>query len=160
MIFLFLIFKNIFFIYSWEIHREAQTQAEGEAGSTQGARCGTWSWVSRITPKGEGRHQTAEPPRDPCCWLWTWRGHVPRNVGSFWKLSVIYLLSWEVIVPRSKILSLNGQYVISVKGDRSMKAKLVLVNMGCLPSLMSWTVFRWALPTYLKICCISFQLLY
>ena len=31
----------------------------------QGARCGTRSQVSRITPWAEGRRQTAEPPRDP-----------------------------------------------------------------------------------------------
>ena len=29
--------------------------AEGEAGSMQGARCGTRPWVSRITPWAEGR---------------------------------------------------------------------------------------------------------
>ena len=45
--------------------REAETQAEGEAGSMQGARCGTPSRDSRITPWAEGRLQTAEPPRDP-----------------------------------------------------------------------------------------------
>ena len=35
-------------------HREAQTQAEGETVSMQGARCGTRSQVSRITPGAEG----------------------------------------------------------------------------------------------------------
>ena len=45
--------------------REAETEAEGEAGSTQGARCRTQSWVSRITPWAKGRHLTSEPPRDP-----------------------------------------------------------------------------------------------
>ena len=34
--------------------REAETQAEGEAGSMQGTRHGTQSWVSRITPWAEG----------------------------------------------------------------------------------------------------------
>ena len=38
-----------------EREREAETQAEGEAGSMQGARCGTWSWDSRITPWAKGR---------------------------------------------------------------------------------------------------------
>ena len=33
----------------------AETQAEGEAGSMQGARCGTRSWVSRIMPWAKGR---------------------------------------------------------------------------------------------------------
>ena len=51
----------LLFIYSWE--REAEIQAEGEAGSVQEARCGTWFQVSR--PWAEGRCQTAEPPRDP-----------------------------------------------------------------------------------------------
>ena len=34
--------------------REAETQAEGEAGSMQGARHGTQSRVSRIRPWAEG----------------------------------------------------------------------------------------------------------
>ena len=41
-----------------EREKEAETQAEGEAGSMQGARCGTRSQDSRITPWAEGR---AEP---------------------------------------------------------------------------------------------------
>ena len=39
--------------------REAETQAEGEAGSMQEARHGNPSWVSRITPWAEGG---AKPP--------------------------------------------------------------------------------------------------
>ena len=37
-----------------EREREAENQAEGEEGSTQGARCGTRSRVSRITAQAEG----------------------------------------------------------------------------------------------------------
>ena len=37
-----------------DTEREAETQAEGEAGSVQGARCWTQSLVSRITPWAEG----------------------------------------------------------------------------------------------------------
>ena len=48
-----------------DTEREAEIQAEGEAGSMQGARCGTQSPDSRITPWAEDRRQTAEPPRDP-----------------------------------------------------------------------------------------------
>ena len=48
------IFKKILFIYSRETQREAETQAEGEAGSLQGARPGTQSLVSRFTPWAEG----------------------------------------------------------------------------------------------------------
>ena len=46
-----------------DTQREAETQAEGEAGSMQGAPCGTRSEDSRITSKG--RDPTAEPPRSP-----------------------------------------------------------------------------------------------
>ena len=45
-----------------EREREAETQAEREAGSIQGARCGTPSWGSRIMPWAEGRCLTAGPP--------------------------------------------------------------------------------------------------
>ena len=45
--------------------REAETQAEGEAGSMQGAQCGTQSWDSRIRPWAEGTRSTTEPPRHP-----------------------------------------------------------------------------------------------
>ena len=37
-----------------DTQREAETQAEGEAGSTQGAQRGTQSQVSRIRPWAEG----------------------------------------------------------------------------------------------------------
>ena len=51
-------FFKILFIYSWEYterrEREAETQAEGEAGSMQEAQRGTRSWVSRIMPWAEG----------------------------------------------------------------------------------------------------------
>ena len=38
-----------------DIEREAETQAEGEAGSMPGARCGPRSWDSRIAPWAKGR---------------------------------------------------------------------------------------------------------
>ena len=47
-----------------EPQREAETQAKGEAGSMQGARCGTRSGVSRITPWAEG---DAKPLSHPGC---------------------------------------------------------------------------------------------
>ena len=52
--------KKRFYLFIDERQREAETQAEGEAGSTQGARFGTPSEVSRITP-GQRRPQTAKP---------------------------------------------------------------------------------------------------
>ena len=48
-----------------ERERDAETQAEGEAGSMQGAWRGIRSQVSRIVPWAKGRRQTAVPPRDP-----------------------------------------------------------------------------------------------
>ena len=48
-----------------DTEREAETQAEREAGSMQGAQCETRSQDSRTTPQAEGRHPTAEPSRDP-----------------------------------------------------------------------------------------------
>ena len=58
---LFKIFLKIYFIFKDFIYsfrrerekareREAETQAEGEAGSMQGARCGTQSWDHGIMP--------------------------------------------------------------------------------------------------------------
>ena len=51
----FFFFMIYLFIHSFrENEREAETQAEGEAGSMQEARCGTGSQVSRITPQAAG----------------------------------------------------------------------------------------------------------
>ena len=59
-----------FYLFIHERYREAETQAEGEAGSMQGAQCRTRSWNSRITPWAEGRHSTTEPFRHPVtCFL-------------------------------------------------------------------------------------------
>ena len=44
--------------------RDTETEAEGEAGSMQGARHGTRSQVSRITPQAKGG---AKPLRHPGC---------------------------------------------------------------------------------------------
>ena len=62
----------------------AETQAEGEAGSMQGARLGTRSWVFRITPGAKGRRQTTAPPRDPYECLLT-----------IFELTVFLILSFE-----------------------------------------------------------------
>ena len=48
-----------------DTERGAQTQAEGEAGSMQGARCGTQSRVSRITPWAEGGTKPLSHPGCP-----------------------------------------------------------------------------------------------
>ena len=45
--------------------RDAEAQAEGEAGSMQGAQCGTRSWVSRITAWAKGSAQPLSHPGIP-----------------------------------------------------------------------------------------------
>ena len=55
---------KFFFSLETQREREAETQVEGEAGSMQGARRGTRSQVSRITPWAEGG---AKPLSHPGC---------------------------------------------------------------------------------------------
>ena len=64
-LFIYLFLKKILFIHDRERKREAETQAEGEAGSMPEARRGTRSRDSRMTPWAEGKCSTAEPPRHP-----------------------------------------------------------------------------------------------
>ena len=56
--------KDSIYLFMRDTQREAETQAEGEAGSMQGVRCGTRSQDSRITP-------WAEPPGLPYCGILT-----------------------------------------------------------------------------------------
>ena len=58
-------FKFIYLFIETHREREAQTQAEGEAGATQGARHGTRSQVSRITPRGAGGAKLLRHPGIP-----------------------------------------------------------------------------------------------
>ena len=51
---IFFFFKDLFIYLFRESEREAETQAEGEAGSMKEARRGTPSRVSRITPWAAG----------------------------------------------------------------------------------------------------------
>ena len=64
--------KDFIYLFMIDIERErvreAETQAEGEGGFMLGAQRGTRSRDSRIVPWAKGRHQTAEPPRDPQHW--------------------------------------------------------------------------------------------
>ena len=50
--------------------KEAETQAEGEAGSMQEAQYGTQSWVSRITPVSY-THLTLPTTRLRCRSRWS-----------------------------------------------------------------------------------------
>ena len=58
-----IIFFKISFLLIHERHRKRQKQAEGEAGSLQGAQCETWSQGPGITPWAKGGCSTSEPPR-------------------------------------------------------------------------------------------------
>ena len=62
-----LFFFKILFIYLCmrDTGREAETQAEGEAGSMLGARRGTRSWVSRITLRAAGSAKPLSHPSAP-----------------------------------------------------------------------------------------------
>ena len=95
------LFKKILFIYSWETERErereAETQAEGEAGSMQGARCGTRSRVSRIRLWAEGGAKLLSHPAAPNCSLLlaSWWNH-SCVVLDFPKYSIIVLWFWKL----------------------------------------------------------------
>ena len=47
-------FKDFIYLFMRDTERKAETQAEEEAGSIQGARRGTQSRVPRITPRAAG----------------------------------------------------------------------------------------------------------
>ena len=51
---LFFFLRFYLFIHERHKRRETETQAEGEAGSMQGAGCATQSWVPKIMPWAEG----------------------------------------------------------------------------------------------------------
>ena len=66
-----------------DTEREAETQAEGEAGSMQGPQCGTQSQNPGITPRSEGRCSTTKPPRHPCLFTTLTKNYTPLYALSF-----------------------------------------------------------------------------
>ena len=52
--YLFIYLKDFIYLFMRDTQREAETQAEGEAGLIQGAGHGSRSQVSRITPRAKG----------------------------------------------------------------------------------------------------------
>ena len=60
----FILFYFIFlnFIYLFMRETERRKDIEGDAGSSQDLNAGLDPWIG-ITPWAEGRHSTAEPPR-------------------------------------------------------------------------------------------------
>ncbi|CAD7681545.1 unnamed protein product [Nyctereutes procyonoides] len=63
-----------------DTERGRETQAEGEAGFMQGARCGTQSRDSGITPCAKGRCSAAEPPRHLSYLFMALRGSAPVTI--------------------------------------------------------------------------------
>ena len=55
--------------------RDTEKEAEGEAGSLRGARCGAQSQDPRIRPWAKGRRSTTKPPRCRGGLLWIISSH-------------------------------------------------------------------------------------
>ena len=69
-----------------DMHREAETQEEGEAGSIQETRCGTGSQVSRITPWAEGGTKPLSHPgcpQNPFNRLYDFKEYVWKYLQNF-----------------------------------------------------------------------------
>ena len=118
-----LFLKKRFYLFIRDREREAETQAEGEAGSMQGAQRGTRSWVSKITPWAGGRAKPLSHPGYPdidflfnywltllCAGLGAW-GHgqetaqmapSPLGLAEARGLQIVYI--W----PKT---SLNGHFI-------------------------------------------------
>ena len=63
---LFFIFKKDFiYLFTRDTHREAETQAEGEAGSMQGAECRTRSQIPGSCPEPKADAQPLSHPGIP-----------------------------------------------------------------------------------------------
>ena len=109
--------------------REAETQAEGEAGSMQGTQCGTRSWVSRITSRAAG---SAKLLRHQGCPL-----HISIKLSKHYtrfKFSVSYMIN---LLPHSGniiyalifiFLFFHSQVCIASTKDKQMKSKTHIPN--------------------------------
>ena len=98
---IFFFLRFYLFIHEAQREREAETQAEGEAGSTQGARRGTGSQVSRIRPWAEVGSKPLTPPLP--------RPRCPRAdflfVFSFSKQSLAFYILKVISKCLTKVLS-------------------------------------------------------
>ena len=122
-----------------DTQREAETQAEGEAGSLWGAWCGSWSQDPRIATWAEGRCLTIEPPGalmivlwlkwkcgDPwvaqqfsaCLWprVWSWSPGIESHIG---------LPAWSLLLPLPVpiLLSLSLSLCLSWINKWNLKKK-------------------------------------
>ena len=72
-----------------DTQREAETQAEGEGGSPQGAQCGTRSQDPGTMPRAKGRCSTTEPPWCPSKYKSCFS---VKNVGRAHYISCVFLM--------------------------------------------------------------------
>ena len=108
---LFEFFLKILFIYSWE--REAETQAEGEAGSMQGAWRGTRSQDPKITPWAEGRYLTAEPPRLQLTLNWI-ISYMDFSLPSFSPFFPCFLCLFACLFKESRLFSWIFSWILLI----------------------------------------------
>ena len=59
------IFKDLIYLFTRDTKREAETQAKGEAGSSQGARCGTRPQIPGSGPEPKAGTQPLSHPGVP-----------------------------------------------------------------------------------------------
>ena len=74
-----------YFLFMRDTQREAKTQTEGEAGSMQGARCGTRSRNWGIMPWAKGRCSTAEVSWDETSLTAELEGASVEHGSQSWK---------------------------------------------------------------------------
>ena len=99
-LFIFCFFKKCFiYLFMRDTEREAESQAEGEAGSLWGAWCRTRSQDPRIMSWVKGKCSTTEPPRCPMYTLFLSIYHhlpiskiVTDKTNMFHQKSVLWLL--------------------------------------------------------------------
>ena len=82
-----LFFKDFTYLLMKDTNREAETQAEGEAGSLRGVWCGARSRDSGIMPWAEGRRSTAKPPRCPSFYIFKWLR----------KRKIVFCKKWKIV---------------------------------------------------------------
>ena len=67
----FILKKDFIYLFMRDTGREAETQAEGEAGSMRGVRCGTQSGDPGSRPELKADAQPLSPPSVPnLCFRW------------------------------------------------------------------------------------------
>ena len=74
-----------------------ETQAEGEAGSMQGARGGTWSWDPGVMAWAEGRCSTTEPPKCPHIEVFI-PSNTPHNLFSWLFYATLQKMDSEMLI--------------------------------------------------------------